>query len=257
MNNNNKTLHELVTQKLYALLERAEKVDFATLFKDEPEKEEIFRGVSLYLIDAATKNEILLLEATAIGMDKDGNKNAFRRYAKLINRELPAYKYSFLVKKRSKEIFDREKIRERMGGLVARYINSERLQLKKEIAAHKPPLEADEVAYLEARLEERLEIEKKKMDEVKENFDDYDVVITNHAHSNIYPAIYYTLRTEGSKKGYLRQDNTHLRLEVPNLLWYKEDEPYINFRADMKIEEIVETFTPYCGTIYIKKRSEK
>lgn len=254
MSDNNKTLHELVTQKLYALLERAEKVDFSALFNDEPEKEEIFRGISLYLIDEEIKNEILLLEATAIGMDKDTNKNAFRRYAKLINREFPAYKYSFLVKKRSKEIFDREKIKERMEGVVARYINKERLQLKKKIEAHNPPLEADEVAYLKARLEERLEIEKKKIEEVRENFEDYDVVITNHAHSNVYPAIYYTLRTEGKKRDYLKQDNTHLRAEVPNLLWYKEDKPYANFRADMKIEEIIETFTPYCDMIYIKKR---
>lgn len=246
------TLNELVTQKLYTLLESAKKVDFKAEFADDAEKLGVFSGVSLYLVDETVKNELLLLEAAA-GHSEKQNRSAFWGYAKLINRDFPAYKYNFLTKKRSKQVFDREKVRSRLAGEAARYVNKERAALKKKLSAYDPPLSAEETAYLVGNLETRLEFEKGRIDEVLENFDAYDVVITNHAHSSEYPAIYYTMRTD-MKTGYLKQDNTHLRLDVPNILWHIGDVPYKEYRANMKIEEIIDTFTAFCGTIYIKKR---
>lgn len=244
--------NKLVLDKLQHILQSATKVDFNTLFKEDTEKKVIFEAVDFYLVDQSTLLEIRKLEENVLEIGGKDNPNAFRAYAKIINKEFPCYKYSFLVKKRAREIFDREKVKARLEAEVEKYINRERVKLKDE--AQKAELSEDEVRYLERGLEQRLESEKEKIQEVLEDFESYDVVITNHEHCKTYPAIYYTLRTEEKKKSYKKQDSEHLRLGVPNILWYKEEDAFSEYRADMKIEEVIATFDAYCDTIYVKKR---
>lgn len=246
-----KEKNEIVLKRLHELLEKSQKVNTDAMFADNEEMRRLCSTVQLYLIDEEIKNEIVLLRAGANAID--GEDNAFRRYAKLINEHAPAVKFRIMKIRRAKEVFDRDKIRERMEGVAARYANTERLELKKKIAAFDPPLDDEQIRFMESKLEDRLSYELERIREIKENFDAYEVVITNYAQSKEYPVLYYAL---DAAQGSMKQDHVHLRTSVPNLLWYKPKKRIEKRRADMKIEEIVEEYENLCGMIYYQKRDK-
>jgi len=56
-----------------------------------------------------------------------------------------------------------------------------------------------------------------------------------------------------SKKG--SSSDTHLRQDVPNLLWYEDNRPYTELHSSDRMSRIIQTFERFCGTIYIKEKS--
>jgi len=258
---------EVIQSKLYDILSKCKKIDFNHVLKEE--QKSVFKDVDLYIMDDEVRNEVMLLEASVKGMGmvgKDDTKpykgKEFFEFAKIINIDYPAYKYSFYVARKPVEIFDRDKVKERIEGERDRWRNMEKARLEKEISEYDPPLDTKSAQKLRDDLEERLLIDEKKIKEVLENWEEYDAVITTHAHCKTYPAIYYTLDTssdytgnnEEEKSKYYKKKDTHLRSSAPNLLWFKDERPFSSLRANDKISRIIQTYTPYCGTIYVKKR---
>ena len=258
---------ELIQSKLDEILQKCKKVDFTHVLKEE--YKEIFEEIDLYIMNDKIRDEVVRLEKSVKEMSTANQEGAksykgkeFFEFAKIINADYPAFKYSFYVARKPVEIFDREKVKDYIPGERARWRNIEKSRLEKEIQKHTPPLSEEEANRLRRDLEERLVIDEKKIDEVLKNWDEYDAVITTHAYCKTYPAIYYTLDTSSDYKGdddnekrkYYKKKDTHLRSGAPNLLWFKDERPFSSLRANDKINRIVQTYTPYCGTIYIKKK---
>jgi hypothetical protein len=197
------------------------------------------------------------------GSDEAYRGKAFFDHAKIINRDYPAFKYSFFVKRTPVEIFDKDKVRAAIPGEMERWKNKERRKLEKTIEQHEPPLTEIRANKLRKDLEERLDGEFEALSKVLNNWDNYDAVITTHAHCKTYPSVYYTLDTSADYKGdnddekrkHYKKKDTFLRSSVPNLLWFKDDRPFSELRANDRISRIVQTYTPYCGTIYIKEKT--
>ena len=252
--------------QLSKLLERAKKVSFEQVLKEE--QKPIFEEIDLYILDDALKDEVLALEAKVKALSPEAKESykgkAFFEYAKIINPTYPAFKYSFYVARKPVEIFDKEKVKERIAGEKARWRNMQMASLEKEITHHIPPLSLEEADFLRQKLHKRLEEEEQKLEEVIAHWDEYDAVITTHAYCKTYPALYYTLDTSSDYEGevfeekmkHYKKRDTHLRSGVPNLLWYKDERPFSSLRANDKINRIIQTYTPYCGTIYIKKKEK-
>jgi len=256
--------NELITSKIYTILENCIKVTASTVVKEE--QVEVFKDVTLFLINEEVKNKIKelekgLLKGSENPEDQEYKGKVLYPYLKLINPKIPAYKYSFFVKKRALEIFDRDKVRARIEGELERFKNAERLKLKKQIKEHIPLYTSDVIEYLNRELEARLLIDERKINEVVRDYDSYDVVITNYAHCHVYPSLYYTLDLafkegyfkKGKEKKDYKKENTHLRSGVPNLLWFEDGRILKELRANNKIEKIMSTHMAYCNTIYINK----
>ena len=255
---------ELIHSKLNDILSKAIKINFTEELKGEFQT--IFENITLYILDNSLKDEVIELEKEVIAqtdnLDKKNYKGkAFFEFAKIINPIYPAFKYSFYVAKKPVEIFDRQKVKDAIPGESVRWKNIELKRLEDEITNQNPPFTQSQINRLRDNLNEKIEIHYQKVEEILLNWNKYEVAITTHAYCKTYPAIYYTLDTSSDfdginneeKRKYYKKKDTHLRSKVPNLLWFKDDRLFSELRANDKINRIVKTYVPYCGTIYIKE----
>ena len=248
----------LIDQKIKEVLSSYERVEY--------EESEI------YIVDQKGLDEIKLLELSLKGMEdtpkeeqvtKKRKKGPLFEYAKLLNPDYPAFKYSFFMKHTPLEIFDREKIRDRIPREFSVWKNIEIKHLNERIEKSDPPLSEEEAGKLKRELDDIISIEEQNIKNIVENFEEYHVVITSHARQNYYPSVYLiedlTYNNKDAQKiekSKHRSRNAHLRKHVPNVLWFHDQRKYTDLRPNDKVGRIVRTHTAFCDTIYVKKFSE-
>ena len=258
---------EFIHDRLDQILQQAKCIDFSQ--EVEEAQREIFSETVLYIVDDRQMTAILALEKKAISLyneqqklPKRGRKalkkrdyigKEFFEYGKILNREHPAYKYSFYVAKHPVEVFDRDKVKERIPTEFSKWKNKEMHALKKVLKERK--LTSEQENALLGSLNTKIADEERQINTILENWNDYDVVITNREHCKTYPSIYYTLDLTDSKasKNY-KKESCYLRSNTKNILWYNDARAFRELKADDKIGKIIQTHTPYCKTIYAKKR---
>jgi len=233
-------LKELIEKELTTILAMARKIDY--------------NGIVLYLLNEHELQQVLQLELTVRaneiekGIEK---KNYFYDYAKIINPEHYAFKYTLSMKHKKKEIFDPEKVRKSLPAEFQIWKNKSRVELENEIKNPDSAITDDQAKKLRAELEKEIEQSEKKVQEVLENYDNYDVIITTYEQYTYYPALYYVMELENGKT---KASDTHLRKDVPNLLWFYDERPFSELRANDRMSRIIQTFDRYCETIYINKK---
>jgi hypothetical protein len=233
-------LHTEVNKKLSEILEQSRQIDY--------------NEIKLHLISEHELRQVLELELTVRADNIENGvkkKNHFYDFAKIINPEQPAFKYTLSMKHKKKEIFDPQKVKKALPAEFEIWKNKERSDLEKEI---KDPLNAisdSQAKNLRMRLEKDIELAKIKVEEVLENYQEYDVVISTFEQYTYYPALYYVLELENGKT---KAADTHLRKDVPNLLWFHDERPFSELRANDRMSRIIQTFDRYCENIYIKKK---
>ena len=229
-----------VNKKLSEILEQSRQIDY--------------NEIKLHLISEHELRQVLELELTVRADNIENGvkkKNHFYDFAKIINPEQPAFKYTLSMKHKKKEIFDPQKVQKALPAEFEIWKNKERSDLEKEI---KDPLNAisdSQAKNLRMRLEKDIELAKLKVEEVLENYQEYDVVISTFEQYTYYPALYYVLELENGKT---KAADTHLRKDVPNLLWFHDERPFSELRANDRMSRIIQTFDRYCENIYIKKK---
>jgi len=214
-----------------------------------------YKGIILYLINEKTLQDVLNLELQVRNDDLDRGvekHNHFYEYAKIINPEHPAFKYTLSMKHKKKEIFSPEKVQKALPAEFEIWKNKSRLDLKKQIADQENSITEAQGKRLVEALEREIELSQYKVDEVIKDFFSYEVVISTFEQYTYYPSLYYVMEAQGKSKA--KASDTHLRQEVPNLLWYKDDRPYTELRSNDRMSRIIQTFDRYCENIYIKKR---
>ena len=215
-----------------------------------------YKGIELYLISKIELDKILDLELS-IREENEANgikrKNHFYDYAKIINPNAPAFKYSLSMKHKKKEIFDPVKVKNTLPKEFEIWKNTERVKLKKSIENPDSAITDKQAILLKEELETRISIDEEQIQKVLANFNNYDVVISTFEEYTYYPSLYYSMEGTDSKKG--SSSDTHLRQDVPNLLWYEDNRPYTELRSSDRMSRIIQTFERFCGTIYIKEKS--
>jgi len=218
-------------------------------------KKIVYQEIILYLINKEELDRILLLELDVrdnnieMGINK---KNHFYDYAKIINPEYPAFKYTLSMKHKKKEIFDREKVKKTLPAEFEIWKNRSRLFLRRKIENLDINISSVEAKKLTDDLEKKIELDEKNIKKILLNFDEYDVVISTFEQYTYYPALYFVMELgEGKTKA----SDTHLRKDVPNLLWFRDNRPFNELRANDKISRIIQTFDCFADIIYAKKKS--
>ena len=213
-----------------------------------------YKGIVLYLVKKEVLDKALILEMRVVAENEDKGikkRNHFYDYAKIINPQYPAYKYTLLMKHKKKEIFDPLKVRKTLPAEFEIWKNKSRVELEKEIKSKETAITEEYGNILRARLEKEIEIAEKKIKEVLSDFNSYDVVISTFEYYTYYPALYFVMEIKGKNVA----KDTHLRQDVPNLLWFQDDRPFSELRSNDRMSRIIQTFDRYCGSIYIKKKS--
>lgn len=212
-----------------------------------------YNGIFLHLISTSVLQKVLELELSVRadnienGVEK---KNHFYDYAKIINSDYPAFKYTLSMKHKKKEIFDPFKVRKALPAEYEIWKNKSRVKLENEIKNEENAITDEQAKILREELEKDIELAKHNIDKVLENYENYDVVISTFEEYTYYPALYYVMEQEGKNKA----ADTHLRQDVPNLLWYEDNRPYTELRSNDRMSRIIQTFDRFCGSIYIKKK---
>lgn len=212
-----------------------------------------YNGITLYLLGSAELQEVLALELTVRADNIDNGiekKNHFYDYAKIINPDYPAFKYTLSMKHKKKEIFDPAKVQKALPAEYEIWKNKSRVELEKEIKDEKNAITDSQAKILRDKLEKEIEQSKYFIDKVRENYHDYDVVISTFEEYTYYPALYFVMEQKGKNKA----SDTHLRKDVPNLLWYEDNRPYAELRSNDRMSRIIQTFDRFCGSIYVKQR---
>ena len=155
------------------------------------------------------------------------------------------------MKHKKKEIFDREKVRKALPAEFEIWKNKARLELKNEIENPENSITDSQAVVLKKQLEKEIELAEHNIKKVLEDYESYDVVISTFEQYTYYPALYYVVEKSNGKT---QASDTHLRKDVPNLLWFHDERPFSELRANDRMSRIIQTFDRYCENIYIKKR---
>lgn len=213
-----------------------------------------YNGITLYLLNHSEITSVLELELT-VRADNLNNgiekRNHFYEYAKIINPEYPAFKYTLSMKHKKKEIFDPVKVKKAIPAEFEIWKNKARLELQKEIDAEDSSITDSQAKKFKEDLEKEIVISEKKLKEVLDNYEEFDVVISTFEQYTYYPALYYVMELPNGKT---KSADTHLRKDVPNLLFYHDERPYSELRANDRMSRIIQTFDRYCENIYIHKK---
>jgi len=216
-----------------------------------------YHNIVLYLIDKETLDKVLQLEL-AVRMDNEEKgikkRNHFYEYAKIINPDYPAFKYTLSMKHKKKEIFDPQKVKKALPAEFEIWKNKSRADLEKQIKDPESNITPQHAKKLREELEEEISIAQQNIENVLDNFQDYDVVISTFEYYTYYPALYYVMSTKDNKP---KASDTHLRQDVPNLLWFEDNRPFSELRSNDRMSRIIQTFDRYCGSIYIKKKDKE
>ena len=225
--------------------------ELAEILKDS--KRIDYQGIALYLVEKEVLDKVLLLEMRVIAENEDKGikkRNHFYDYAKIINPQYPAYKYTLLMKHKKKEIFNPAKVKKALPAEFEIWKNKSRADLEKKIKNEETAITKEYGKVLRDRLEKEIEVTEKKIREVLNDFDSYDVVISTFEHYTYYPALYFVMEIDGKNV----PKDTHLRQDVPNILWFWDNRPFTELRANDRMSRIIQTFDRYCDSIYIKKK---
>jgi len=213
-----------------------------------------YNEITLYLVKQNTLNQVLDLELRVRvdniekGIEK---KNHFYDYAKIINPKEPAFKYTLSMKHKKKEIFDPAKVQKALPAEYEIWKNKSRVILEKQIKEEDSSITDEQAKVLRANLEKEIELAKHNIDKVLANYHDYDVVISTFEEYTYYPALYFVMELANGK---VKPSDTHLRKDVPNILYYYDERPYSELRANDRMSRIINDFDRFCGSVYIKKK---
>jgi len=155
------------------------------------------------------------------------------------------------MKHKKKEIFDPVKVKKAIPAEFEIWKNKARLELQKEIDAEDSSITDSQAKKFKEDLEKEIVISEKKLKEVLDNYEEFDVVISTFEQYTYYPALYYVMELPNGKT---KSADTHLRKDVPNLLFYHDERPYSELRANDRMSRIIQTFDRYCENIYIHKK---
>lgn len=212
-------------------------------------------GCDLYLVNTQTLSKIKEIEdeinTVSLYGDED-KKGVFYHFGKIINPDYPAIKFNLKKRHKYRATFDREKIRKELvrdKSILAHRLKNELEERIFEDKEEKYTKESAELARKE--LDKRIEIDLQMIEEVSQNFEKHDIIITNFESYLIYPYIYYTYVNEKEKGLGV---NEYLRSKVPNILWVDIDEYHKNRRKDEKINEMIQTHTRLLGSFYVRKK---
>lgn len=212
-----------------------------------------YQEITLYLINQETLNKVLQLELRVRAENEEKGiekRNHFYDYAKIINPKYPAFKYTLLMKHKKKEIFDPQKVKKALPAEFEIWKNKSRVELEKEIKNKDSSITDEQAIKLRKELELQIEITRKHIKDVLNNYSSYDVVISTFEYYTYYPALYFVMEIDDKNK----TSDTHLRQDVPNILWFQDNRPFSELRSNDRMSRIIQTFNRCCGSIYIKKK---
>jgi len=232
-------MYEQVQRELELILKNVRKIDY--------------QEITLHLINQETLNKVLQLELQVRAENENKGiekKNHFYDYAKIINPKYPAFKYTLSMKHKKKEIFDPIKVQKALPAEFEIWKNKSRVELEKKIKAPESAIVDEQADRLRKKLEKDIELAKYNIEKVLSDFHSYNVVISTFEDYTFYPALYFVMEQDGKNK----PSDTHLRQDVPNLLWFRDERPFAELRANDRMSRIIQTFDRFCGSIYIKKK---
>jgi hypothetical protein len=234
---------QLIEKELVTILKTARKIDY--------------NGIVLYLLNQNELNQVLQLELKVRANEIEKGverKNYFYDYAKIINPEHFAFKYTLSMKHKKKEIFDPQKVKKALPAEFQIWKNKSRVELEKEIKNPDSAITDDQAKKLRKELEKEIISSEEKIEKVLEEYHKYDVIITTYEQYTYYPALYYVMELEDGKT---KASDTHLRKDVPNLLWFHDERPFSELRANDRMSRIIQTFDRFCETVYIKEKEKQ
>jgi hypothetical protein len=234
-------MHPLsIHQELASILKLAKKIDY--------------NGILLYLVNQNLLNKVLALELSVRAYNLDNNilkKNHFYEYAKIINPSAPAFKYTLSMKHKKKEIFDPIKVQKALPAEFEIWKNKSRVLLEKQIKNTDSSITDEQARFLRSSLEKEIYATKEKLDEVLANYHSFHVVISTFEDYTYYPALYFVIELADGK---LKPSDTHLRKDVPNILFFLDQRPYSQLRANDRMSRIINDFQRFAGSIYIQNK---
>jgi len=222
----------------------------------ETSRQIAYKEIILHLLNRTELDQVLQLELTVRANDIEKGiekKNHFYDYAKIINSEYPAFKYTLSMKHKKKEIFDPAKVQKALPAEFQIWKNKSRVELEKEINNPDSAITDDQARKLRKSLEKEIVMSEEKINKVLENYHNYNVIISTFEQYTYYPALYYVMELEGGKT---KASDTHLRKDVPNLLWFHDERPFSELRSNDRMSRIIQTFDRYCETVYIQEKEK-
>lgn len=203
----------------------------------------VYNDAYLYLINEEQLLYLLGLESRVKENSNSNSKNPFMKYGKIINPKVAAIKYNLYTRKTPRIIVDPQKVYE----YLDKEFNLFKNVLSKEFdekLLDSNLTEADAAKYRK-ELEKRISREEKILEELKNNFSKYEVVISNYNDIRAYPTIYYT----GEDK---KQNTEHLSVKAPNFLYFKDSK--LDRKVNATVKEFIENADLVGNTIFFKKK---
>jgi len=168
----------------------------------------------------------------------------------IINKDRKSFAvdYKFYMRVTPLILTDEEKVRKRILSEMGIWANIQRKGLREALSSGE--FSEDEANRMKRETEVLIEEETAKLREIIENFDEYEVVVTNYETSPAYPTIYYN-----DKQG--KKHIKHLSIKMPNILWYEDKEHPREHRKDANIVQFIRSATKVANMVYFKPKASQ
>jgi len=215
-----------------------------------------FEGVkeyTLYISDKKTIETIVGL-GKALDIEYGYDEHLLRRTSlsnivKVINVNHCAYRYNISFQNTSKRIVDPKKVFSHLDAELAKEKNRLKKEFKTKIAFSETEQDRSKI---EEQLKSAINQAERRYQDIKSNFDYYDVRISNHHVSNgAYYVNYAIIDEDGNKQ--TKTISSILRKSVPNILWFEKS----NRKArDNEFQLFLKKATRAYGDVYYKKKDD-
>lgn len=232
---------------------------FASLTKYECEAE-------LYVSDLDTANKIEELDSILFPLRSDtarGKAYDINKLVNIINPGEPAYDFSVVKVKKYPYIKDKERCLKRIGVQMEISHNFQKKALAELIQNNE--FSVDYIKELNNNLEKKLNDEKEIIDNIINNPDEYDVLISGYLDKVEYEQINYGInrKIKKIKKGKeitleKVRLNSHLSIKKPNVIIFNPDTEEDNRRSDMEVKYLEKKGYKLASRgIFYRKKSNK
>ena len=217
-----------------------------------------FESAKIYVCDVETVEQILKLDSELLPLRTEttrGKAYNINKIVNIINPDTPAYDFSMVRVEKYPYVTNKEKCLKKLPEECEVSANFHRKRISEQIENN--DYTDDFKRKLEDEIERIIEIERKNIDDVINNPDDFIIRISGYQERIVYGQINYGFFKQDpeSKIFKKKRANKHLSIKIPNIVVFQPNEEADKHRTDMEAKYLKKSgYEQIARRVFVKRK---